>query len=255
MSTHAGIGYRLPNGKIEAVYCHFDGYLEHVGKILYKNYNSTRVIKQIVAYGDFSSLEVQPSEIEFYNDNGSQSQTYTAEDFSYEFEYSYVWVSSIRKWFVACRQTNHEFVPLGDALRNKFDRVVDIGSLVGEVKPKTPKTPAMNPQVSGGMNPSTQEVEDFFTGASTMINRKRRITAAEDEEFEDPRIDEADELQTRVEDDFDYVMTGIERLGREGLLDEALELLHTLADTLDSAINIIGNDFESGEEIPPEEEL
>ena len=79
------------------------------------------------------------------------------------------------------------------------------------------------------------------------------ITAATDDEFEDPRIDEADELQDRVEDDFEYVMSGIERLGREGLLDEAIELLNTLADTLDSAINIIGNDFESGS--TPEDEI
>jgi hypothetical protein len=29
------------------------------------------------------------------------------------------------------------------------------------------------------------------------------------------------------------------------MLDEAINLLNTLADTLDSAINIIGNDFDS----------
>lgn len=77
--------------------------------------------------------------------------------------------------------------------------------------------------------------------------------AADEDEFEDPRITEADDLQNRVEDDFDYVITGIERLGREGLLDEAISLLNTLANTLDSAIGIIGNDFESGSE--PEEEV
>lgn len=98
-----------------------------------------------------------------------------------------------------------------------------------------------------------------YIGASKKIanaatfRRYRKITAADEEEFEDPRINEADDLQARVEDDFDYVITGIERLGREGLLDEAISLLNTLADTLDSAIGIIGNDFEAGEELPPEE--
>lgn len=89
----------------------------------------------------------------------------------------------------------------------------------------------------------------------TYIGAARKITAAEEEEFVDPRIDEADDLQARVEDDFDYVITGIERLGREGLLDEAISLLNTLADTLDSAIGIIGNDFESGSEAPSEAEI
>ena len=88
------------------------------------------------------------------------------------------------------------------------------------------------------------------------VNASKKIIAAkEDEEFEDPRITEAEDLQDRVEDDFDYVMAGIERLIREGLLDNAISLMNTLADTLDSAVNIIGNDFESGSEIPPEEEI
>lgn len=123
-------------------------------------------------------------------------------------------------------------------------------------EPEIASTPNVSsPKVSGGMRPSQQDLEDFFTGASTKIRGLRRIMAADDEEFEDPRIDELDDLQGRVEDDFDYVMTGIERLGREGMLDEAIELLNTLADTLDSAIGIIGNDFESGSDINPEEEI
>jgi Zn ribbon nucleic-acid-binding protein len=89
--------------------------------------------------------------------------------------------------------------------------------------------------------------------ADSGIEASTNIMAAEDDEFEDPRINEVDELHDRVSDDFDYVMTGIERLGREGMLDEAISLLNTLADTLDSAIGIIGNDFESGS--TPDEEV
>lgn len=78
------------------------------------------------------------------------------------------------------------------------------------------------------------------------------VMAAELDKPEDPRIEEASDLQERVEDDFDYVITGIERLGREGMLDEAISLLNTLAGTLDSAIGIIGNDFESGDTLGEE---
>lgn len=76
----------------------------------------------------------------------------------------------------------------------------------------------------------------------------RAIRAAKDEPV-DPRLEQADLLHDRVEDDFDYVLTGIERLGREGMIDEALELLNTIAGTLDSAISIIGNNFEENNAI------
>lgn len=69
------------------------------------------------------------------------------------------------------------------------------------------------------------------------------IMGAANDDKEDPKVQQADELHTRVEDDFDYVMAGIERLGREDLLDEAISILTTLAETLDSAIDIIGRDF------------
>ena len=76
-------------------------------------------------------------------------------------------------------------------------------------------------------------------------NRGRVIRAAEDSEFEDPRIDQVEELKDIVDEDFEYVMSGIERLSREGLLDDAIELLTTLSGTLDSAVGIIGDKFES----------
>ena len=77
----------------------------------------------------------------------------------------------------------------------------------------------------------------------------REIRANKEKEVEDPRLQQAADLQDRVEDDFDYVITGIERLGREGMLDDAINLLNTLAETLDSAVSIIGNDFEDNRSI------
>lgn len=85
----------------------------------------------------------------------------------------------------------------------------------------------------------------FTVDASKKIkatSHTRSIRAADD--LEDPRMDQIEELQDKVEDDFGYVMSGIERLGREGLLDDAIELLNTLAGTLDSAVGIIGDKFD-----------
>ena len=73
-----------------------------------------------------------------------------------------------------------------------------------------------------------------------------RITAAEDDKA-NPALDKADELQARIEDDFDYVIAGVERLGREGQLNAAIDIMEKIATTLDSAIGIIGEDFGSGE--------
>ena len=65
---------------------------------------------------------------------------------------------------------------------------------------------------------------------------------------ENPRLDAIDELQAKVEEDFDYVISGIERLVRENMLDDASGLLTTLSETLNSAVSIIGNDFDKGGE-------
>ena len=76
------------------------------------------------------------------------------------------------------------------------------------------------------------------------IEMANNISGVKGDGVDDPRLDALEELQDNVADDFDYVMAGIERLGREGMLDEAINILNTLSDTLDSAIGIIGDDFD-----------
>ena len=78
------------------------------------------------------------------------------------------------------------------------------------------------------------------------------VTAAEDKP--NPAQERADELHDRIEDDFDYVIAGIERLGREGQLDAAIDIMQKIADTLDGAIAVIGEDFGDAE-VDIEEEI
>jgi len=54
MSTNSAIGVVI-NGKIKAVYCHWDGYLDGVGKTLLENYDQSKA-ELLVAEGDISSL-------------------------------------------------------------------------------------------------------------------------------------------------------------------------------------------------------
>jgi hypothetical protein len=87
----------------------------------------------------------------------------------------------------------------------------------------------------------------FVDFGKDRINSATDIYAADDDKI-NPAQERADELQDRIEDDFDYVLAGVERLGREGQLDAAIDIMEKIANTLDSAIGIIGEDFGSGEE-------
>lgn len=56
MATRSAIGIILENGDIMAVYCHWDGYPAHNGKILAENYTDPSKIMQLIYEGDISSL-------------------------------------------------------------------------------------------------------------------------------------------------------------------------------------------------------
>lgn len=56
MSTRSGIGIREDDGSISAIYCHFDGYLDHVGRILYEHYSSPERARQLINLGGLSSI-------------------------------------------------------------------------------------------------------------------------------------------------------------------------------------------------------
>jgi hypothetical protein len=45
------------DGTVEQVYCHWDGYLEHNGKILLEHYSNPFVLRDLIDLGDISSLK------------------------------------------------------------------------------------------------------------------------------------------------------------------------------------------------------
>ena len=58
MGTHAMIGYWNKNtGAVEATYCHYDGYVEGVGRTLVEYYNDDVVANAVSVVGYLSSLE------------------------------------------------------------------------------------------------------------------------------------------------------------------------------------------------------
>jgi hypothetical protein len=56
MGTRSDIIVQRTDGKWHRIYCHWDGYLSHNGKLLFENYNSQKKAEALVAKGDMSSL-------------------------------------------------------------------------------------------------------------------------------------------------------------------------------------------------------
>ena len=60
MGTRSRIGV-MHGDKVKSIYCHWDGYLEHNGRILHESYDSAKA-NQLVALGDMSSLKADIGE-------------------------------------------------------------------------------------------------------------------------------------------------------------------------------------------------
>jgi hypothetical protein len=56
MGTRSTIALEFADGTVESVYCHWDGYLEHNGKILLENYTDPFKLRDLIDLGDISSL-------------------------------------------------------------------------------------------------------------------------------------------------------------------------------------------------------
>ena len=62
MATRSTIALEYADGTVGQIYCHWDGYLEHNGKILQEHYDSAKA-NNLVALGDISSLGTKIGEV------------------------------------------------------------------------------------------------------------------------------------------------------------------------------------------------
>jgi len=56
MGTRSTIALEYADGTVGQVYCHWDGYLEHNGMLLYKHYSNPFILRDLLDLGDISSL-------------------------------------------------------------------------------------------------------------------------------------------------------------------------------------------------------
>ena len=56
MATRSTIALEFADGTVHQVYCHWDGYLEHNGKILRDHYSNPFILRDLIDLGAVSSL-------------------------------------------------------------------------------------------------------------------------------------------------------------------------------------------------------
>jgi hypothetical protein len=114
MATRSNIGIRERDGSIRVNYCHWDGYLAHVGRILLAHYDSDTRVRELLALGELSSLAPTLDETHAYHrDRGEEWKSageFAPGEFRLLEEYAYVYDVSDQRWLWAAH--GMELTPL-----------------------------------------------------------------------------------------------------------------------------------------------
>ncbi len=135
MATRSTIALEFADGTVQQVYCHWDGYLDHNGKILQEHYSDPFKLRELIDLGDLSSLapsigsqhafgKAPEGECTFYGRDRNESgcgpkrfkdyEDYIANHQYEEYEYILRACGGEAVWFVKCH--DGEFKPLMLAL-------------------------------------------------------------------------------------------------------------------------------------------
>jgi hypothetical protein len=68
MGTRGMIGIKNADGTIDAIYCHWDSYPSHNGRILSEHYRDEGKVRELIALGDISSLREEIGEKHPFDD-------------------------------------------------------------------------------------------------------------------------------------------------------------------------------------------
>jgi len=70
MATRSTIALEYADGTVGQIYCHWDGYLEHNGKILQQYYTDPFKVRELLDGGDTSTLDNTVEGCNFYTQRG-----------------------------------------------------------------------------------------------------------------------------------------------------------------------------------------
>ena len=148
MATRSTIALEFADGTVQQVYCHWDGYLDHNGKILQEHYTNPFKLRDLIDLGDisslgecvgekhpFSRLDVEMSAEQFDDQYGTMTtfymrdrgesgcyarkyknfQEYQREAQREEYDYILRNVNGVATWFVSFYGTDGEYLTMQDA--------------------------------------------------------------------------------------------------------------------------------------------
>ena len=76
MATRSYIGVKNPDQTVSYIYCHFDGYPEHNGKILTEHYTTMDKVNALMRLGDLSILAPEIGEKQDFTDRTTQNSNW-----------------------------------------------------------------------------------------------------------------------------------------------------------------------------------
>ena len=116
MSTRSMIG-KVYDGKVKAIYCHWDGYPSYTGNMLETYYNNDEIIDELIGLGSLSYIapRIKPNEgeehsfecpakdvtVAYHRDRGEDIQFYeydSIDKFLYEIYDSTSWIEYLYLW-------------------------------------------------------------------------------------------------------------------------------------------------------------
>lgn len=126
MGTRSTIALEYADGSVEQVYCHWDGYLSHNGRILTDHYTDPHKLQELLALGGFSSLKetVEETKLQAYHFWRGEDLTIERykDFFNYQREcpqeeYNYILKQEDGQavWRVCCYATDDTWVTLDQA--------------------------------------------------------------------------------------------------------------------------------------------
>ena len=101
MATRININIKRPGvEEYASIYCHWDGYLSHNGKILLKNYNTYDKVVALISEGDISSLgeSINTCNSYFHMDNGDK-HILVSSNLQDHIREAYIYLFKDNKWW------------------------------------------------------------------------------------------------------------------------------------------------------------
>ena len=80
MGTRSTIALEFADGTVQQVYCHWDGYLDHNGRVLQDHYSDPFKLQKLIDLGDLSSLAENVGSQHGFNDRVGGECTFYGRD-------------------------------------------------------------------------------------------------------------------------------------------------------------------------------